>query len=324
MEQFIDSYIELPFRERSIESDLNSKLNEYAQQLTQKISSIRKRIEVKQCEFCNLSYRKRSVDRKKIERLKSEIAQLEKELQTAENELILFWFKRSSSSNELNAIDIPAIHESAKPQPAIIRIIPIAISNYYKQCKNIINKAVSTISEHTNLNDSGLIKIAVNKVMRIRKSEFVEVLISADLDEINQNIQNHLYDDYNDEEAVTTEQIKISKFMKVDLVSKNFDVTPQSTSIQEIESKSVGVWRWEIIPKTLGEQKISVELWAVFFLGKNREKPVKLKAFTKKIKVKVTLSYILDKYKAQIIAIAIPLLSAVFLNWDKIKAFLGI
>lgn len=202
------------------------------------------------------------------------------------------------------------------------------VTGTYNRCKSLVDKVTSTLTTNDKqgitLNDSGIIKIAVNKIMGIKKPEFIEVLISADLDEINKNLHKHLYDDFEDE-AITTEQIKISQLMKVELVAKNFDIKAQSEGIQAVKQNAVGVWRWEVTPKALKEQKILIEVYAMFFLGYNREIPVKLKTFTKSIKVRVTLSHILDKYKAEITAIVIALLgTGSYFNWDKIKSFLGI
>ena len=191
----------------------------------------------------------------------------------------------------------------------------LTIKPFYQ---NTINQIKQTKDNH-NLSKTGFVKLAVNKVMRLRKPEFIEVIVSCDLNQINNSIEYFL-EEYKPEEKETAE-IKTSKFMKVTLEARDFDIQSSSPEIQVIEQDSVGEWKWKVTPTAIGTKKLLIKVWSVIVLPYNHEKFALLKTFRKEIKVKVTLLHLFDKYKSEITAIIIALIStASVYNWEKIKS----
>ena len=195
-------------------------------------------------------------------------------------------------------------------------------SNEKKQIKK--SKEVITQPKQE-VRPKGLIAYSVPTQMEVGQEYSVKVRISKQNNRTVLLVGDREIPISDNLDSVKVESITVSPIMSASLVSskKDFEITPLSTDIQNIEENGYTEWEWNVSPLKGGENKLKLNV-KIRIKEDGNDYYKDITVFERKIKVKSNLGsgikdFVFNNWEWFMGAIFIPLFQWLWLLWKRKK-----
>lgn len=197
------------------------------------------------------------------------------------------------------------------------------------QIRNNEKKQIKKAKEVTQLKQEvkprGLIAYSVPTQMEVGQEYSVKVRISKQNDKTVLLVGDREIPISDNLDSVKVESITVSPIMSASLVSskKDFEITPLSTDIQNIEENGYTEWEWNVSPLQGGENKLKLNV-KIRIKEDGNDYYKDITVFERKIKVKSNLGFgikdfVFNNWEWFMGAIFIPLFQWLWLLWKRKK-----
>lgn len=192
--------------------------------------------------------------------------------------------------------------------------------------KKQIKKAKEVIAQpKQEVKPRGLIAYSVPAQMEVGQEYSVKVRISKKNDKTVLLVGDREIPISDNLDSVKVESITVSPIMSASLVSskKDFEITPLSTDIQNIEENGYTEWEWNVSPLQGGENKLKLNV-KIRIKEEGNDYYKDITVFERKIKVKSNLGsgikdFVFNNWEWFMGAIFIPLFQWLWLLWKRKK-----
>lgn len=197
----------------------------------------------------------------------------------------ILWIVRRSTRISYNMAPLPESTKYNKSEVTSnatedeLEVTPI-VENTKNKLKDADNNSITNNSIEIILNPNfrtGKITFNTPETMYYKKPVIVVLKITDNLLE-EPKIE--------EEGIIETEKIDVYDSMKAELTGTGFDIKPLTQETQLVLKNKIVTWRWAITPNMLGNQRLFLNIYAIFQIGIARES-VNLNTFERVIKVKV-------------------------------------
>lgn len=218
---------------------------------------------------------------------------------------------------------IRIVKSSKEVEPSVIVTNKDIKSKNVRKTESKIEKSVVQTKEE--VRPKGLIAYSVPSEMQVGNDYSVKVRISKQNNKTVLLVGDREIPISDNLDSVKVESITVSPIMSASLLSskKDFEITPLSTDIQNIEENGYTEWEWNVSPLQGGENnlKLNVKI-RIQEEGKDYYKDITV--FERKIKVKSNLGssikdFVLNNWEWFMGAIFIPIFQWFWLLWKRKK-----
>jgi hypothetical protein len=211
----------------------------------------------------------------------------------------------------------PTDIEEVKPEPT-----PVVPKVRNKTTKN---EEVPVVQPKVGVKPRGLIAYSVPTQMEVGQEYSVKVRISKQNNRTVLLVGDREIPISDNLDSVKVESITVSPIMSASLVSskKDFEITPLSTDIQNIEENGYTEWEWNVSPLKGGENKLKLNV-KIRIKEDGNDYYKDITVFERKIKVKSNIGsgikdFIFNNWEWFMGVIFIPLFQWLWLLWKRKK-----
>ncbi len=186
-------------------------------------------------------------------------------------------------------------------------------------------KAETTVIKPNEIRPRGLIAYSVPSEMEVDEDYLVKVRISKQNDKTVLLVGDREIPISDNLDSVKIESITISPIMSASLLSskKDFEITPLSTDIQNIDDEGYTEWAWSVSPLKGGENNLKLNV-KIRIKEDGNDYYKDITVFERKIKVKSNLGssikdFIVKNWEWFMGVIFIPLFQWLWLLWKRKK-----
>ena len=194
-----------------------------------------------------------------------------------------------------------------------------------KTNKTIKTDKVPVVQPKEEVKTKGLIAYSVPSQMEVGQEYSVKVRISKQNDRTVLLVGDREIPISDNLDSVKVESITVSPIMSASLLSskKDFEITPLSTDIQNIEENGYTEWEWNVSPLQGGENKLKLNV-KIRIKEDGNDYYKDITVFERKIKVKSNLGsgikdFVFNNWEWFMGAIFIPLFQWLWLLWKRKK-----
>jgi hypothetical protein len=191
--------------------------------------------------------------------------------------------------------------------------------------KKQINKEKVITQTKKEIRPRGLIAYSVSNEMQVGEEYSVKVRISKQNDKTVLLVGDREIPISDNLEEVKVESITVSPVMSASLLSskKDFEITPLSTDIQNIDDEGYTEWAWSVSPLQGGENNLKLNV-KIRIKEDGNDYYKDITVFERKIKVKSNLGssikdFVFNNWEWFMGAIFIPLFQWLWLLWKRKK-----